>query len=74
MPRLADRTVLYTQEAADLSGLSRAHVARLIDRGLMPGYRLPLSKHRRVPLEAFREWLIEHGMSTAKVDKKRGVK
>ncbi len=74
MTRLADRTVLTTTEAAGVSGLSRPHVSRLIDRGLMPGYRVPGTLHRRVPLEAFREWLLKHGMSTVEIDKKRGVK
>jgi len=33
-----------------------------IDTGLLPGYRIPGSKVRRVPVEDLRRFMLKHGM------------
>ncbi len=43
-------TVLTPAEAAELLGLSRPFVVRLLDEGDIPSERLPGSRHRRVKL------------------------
>jgi excisionase family DNA binding protein len=43
-------TVLTPAEAAQLLGLSRPFVVRLLDEGEIPSERLPRSRHRRVRL------------------------
>jgi excisionase family DNA binding protein len=43
-------TVLTPAEAAELLGLSRPFVVRLLDDGEIPSERLPRSRHRRVRL------------------------
>jgi excisionase family DNA binding protein len=40
--------LLTTTEAARLLGCSASTVRRMIDLGALRGYRIPLSKHRRV--------------------------
>jgi excisionase family DNA binding protein len=42
---------LTPAEAAELLGLSRPFVARLLERGAIPSELLPESRHRRVKLE-----------------------
>lgn len=44
-------TVLTPAEAAELLGLSRPFVVRLLDEGVIPSERLPRSTHRRVRLD-----------------------
>ena len=43
-----NNTLLTTTEAARILGCSANTVRRLIDTGVLNGYRLPGSKHRRV--------------------------
>lgn len=43
-------TTLTPAEAAELLGLSRPFVVRLLDDGVIPSQRLPGSRHRRVLL------------------------
>lgn len=40
--------LLTTTQAAELLGCSASTVRRLIDNAVLRGYRVPLSKHRRV--------------------------
>lgn len=42
--------LLTPTEAAELLGVSRPYVARLIDAGAIPAERLPNSRHRRIRL------------------------
>ncbi|NKY99641.1 helix-turn-helix domain-containing protein [Nocardiopsis alborubida] len=48
---LASETCLTPAEAAELLGLSRPFVVRLLDAGEIPSERLPDSRHRVVRLE-----------------------
>lgn len=47
---LPSEVALSPAEAADLLGLSRPFVVRLLDEGEIPSERLPRSRHRRVLL------------------------
>lgn len=47
---LASDVSLTPAEAAELLGLSRPFVVRLLDEGVIPSERLPRSRHRRVRL------------------------
>lgn len=52
--------MLTTQQAADLMGCSRPHVAMLIDAGCLPGAVRTPKGHRRVPESSVLQWLQEH--------------
>lgn len=47
---LPSDAMLTPAEAAELLGLSRPFVARLLDEGEIPSERLPSSRHRRIRL------------------------
>ena len=47
---LASEVALSPAEAAELLGLSRPFVVRLLDDGALPSHALPRSRHRRVLL------------------------
>ncbi|MGA2307756.1 MAG: excisionase family DNA-binding protein [Acidimicrobiales bacterium] len=49
-PSRPAETILTPAEAAQLLGLSRPFVVRLLDDGEIPSERLPGSRHRRVRL------------------------
>jgi excisionase family DNA binding protein len=49
---LPSEVALTPAEAAELLGLSRPFVVRLLDQGEIPSERLPRSRHRRVLLSA----------------------
>lgn len=53
-------TMLTTQEAAQLMGCSRPHVAMLIDTGCLDGAVRTPKGHRRVPLASVQKWLLTH--------------
>ncbi len=48
---LPSDAMLTPAEAAELLGLSRSFVARLLDEGEVPSDRLPNSRHRRIRLD-----------------------
>ena len=57
--------VFSTGDIAKITGSSVRKVADWIDSGEMPGsFRLPHSKHRRVPEQSFRDFLKMSGMPT----------
>jgi len=47
---LPTETLLTPTEAAELLGVSRPYVVRLLDAGTIPAERLPNSRHRRIKL------------------------
>lgn len=61
-------TMLTTQEAAQLIGCSRPHVAMLIDTGRLNGAERTPKGHRRVPLASVQTWLLTHPPAPADVD------
>lgn len=62
MPKPRTEKAHYdTGELARLLGLSRSTVIKMVDRGHLPGYRLPGPLGpRRVPRLALLEWATEH--------------
>lgn len=51
-----------TGEVAVVLGISQASVTRLFDQGLLRGYRVPLSQHRRIPVTALWQFLEQQGI------------
>lgn len=51
-----------TGEAAAICDLSMQTIIRAIDRGDLPGFRIPGSTHRRIPGLRLREWMERHGI------------
>ena len=52
MERMKSGASLTVSEAADLLGVSPATIRRAVDRGDLPGFRIPGSTHRRISKEA----------------------
>jgi len=42
------KEVFTTGEVARISGLAVSTVVRLVDTGVLPGFKVPHSKHRRI--------------------------
>lgn len=55
-------TLLSTGRIARICEVSQRTVSKWIDEGWLQGFRIPNSKHRRVPLEVFRRFVLEHRM------------
>lgn len=58
----AGEPALTTTEAARRIGCTPRYVCILIDTGKLIGYRLPYSKHRRIPAAALEDFLKHHGI------------
>lgn len=58
--RSADRQVYTTGEIAVLFGVAAGTVSKWIDRGLLKGFRIPGSMHRRVTYAALEAFAREH--------------
>ena len=56
------KTVLTTRDAAQISGLSRTQVIRCFDEGILPGWRIPGSKHRRIPRDRLLDFMRQHNI------------
>lgn len=54
------KEVYTTGELGAILRISRAAVAHAIDRGDMPGFRVPLSRLRRVTHKQLLRWLEAH--------------
>ena len=54
--------ILTTGEAALLSGVSQQTVIRWLDDGLLPGWKIPGSSHRRVHREVLKQFCHDHGI------------
>jgi excisionase family DNA binding protein len=58
-PAFAVKPLYTTAELARLIGVSPKVIANLVDNGLIKGFRIPGSRHRRIPHEAAVAWLKE---------------
>lgn len=65
------KPVYTTAEAAEASGISPQVVIRQFDRGDLLGYRVPGSRHRRIPAANLRAWMVRHGIPTDRLDRAR---
>lgn len=54
------KTTFTTGEVAKVLAISQQTVIKLIDSGQLPGYRVPLSKFRRVSYQSLVAWLRAH--------------
>jgi excisionase family DNA binding protein len=54
------KTSYTTTEAAKLCGISPNMVLCAFDRGDLLGFRIPGSKHRRIPAANLRHWMERH--------------
>lgn len=54
--------VLTTGEAARIAGISLNSIIRCIDRGLLPGFKVPGSTHRRVRKDDLERFMRIHNM------------
>ncbi len=55
-------STLTTSDAAVYAGVTTATVRRWLDRGILPGWKLPGSKHRRVHADDLVRFLEEYRM------------
>lgn len=53
---------LTTAQAAKVTGVSARTVAKWYDEGLVKGFKIPGSTHRRVSLASLRELLVNCGL------------
>jgi len=56
------QTAVSPREAARISGLSHATIARCFDKGLLKGYKIPGSRFRRIPIANLHRFLRAHGI------------
>lgn len=56
------KEALTPGQVAKVCHTSPRMVNKWVDTGLLEGYRLPGSRHRRIPREALIRFLKEHGM------------
>lgn len=57
---LEDLKVFTTSQVAGLLGVSSNTIRELFDCGKLRGYRFPGKKHRYVPRDALRRFLLEY--------------
>lgn len=56
------KNILTSGDIAKLLGVSPRTVCKLIDGGDLPGFRIPGSKHRRVPLSNYNAFAVAKGL------------
>lgn len=54
--------ILTTAKAAEIAGVSLQTMIRWVDRGTVPGFRIPGSTHRRVVRDGLIKFLLDHKM------------
>ena len=55
-----EKDLLTTGDVARACGVSQATVIRWVDSGLLSGFKIPGSRHRRIPREQMRRFMEEH--------------
>jgi len=58
-----------TGQVAKIFKVSRRAIGKWVDSGRLRGYRVPGSRHRRIPREYLAEFLIENGMDSKGLEK-----
>lgn len=53
---------LTTGQVAMVTGISQQQVIRCFDAGDLKGFKVPMSRYRRVPVKAVAEWAERHGL------------
>ncbi len=62
------KSVLTTGQAAKICKVSPRTVSKWLDNGLLQGYRIPGSDHRRVPVGELVGFMKKHGIPLAGMD------
>lgn len=65
----SDNLLFKTTEAARISGLSLNTIIRSMEKGLLKGFRIPGSRHRRIPEAALREFLVQNRIPTEELER-----
>jgi hypothetical protein len=60
---------LSTGQISELTGVKVTIIQRQFDRGLLKGFHVPGSNHRRVPVANVREWMVNLNIPTDKLDR-----
>jgi hypothetical protein len=58
------KEIFTTGDIARICAVSSRTVAKWFNAGVLEGYRIPMSKDRRVPRESLLRFMREHGIST----------
>jgi excisionase family DNA binding protein len=66
-PRKPQRDWVSTLEAARLLGICHMTVIRRFDAGDLQGFRVPGSRHRRIPRLALEDYAVRHGIPLAEL-------
>jgi two-component system, OmpR family, response regulator RpaA len=59
---------LTTGDCCRITGLSQQTIIRAIDKGLLKGFKVPGSKHRRVTTEALKEFMVTNNIPLTKLE------
>lgn len=57
-----DKDVLTTGEVAKICNVAARTVSKWFDSGKIDGYRIPGSRDRRIPVQALKSFMLEHGI------------
>ena len=68
MPKQAD--ILTTSQVSRTIGMSVRTVCRLIDSGMLRGWAIPGSKHRRVARADLESFMADHGIPISEAKSK----
>jgi len=66
---VGESETMSPQQAADFLGISRQHMTRLLDAGMLPFTRKPGSKHRVIPSRAVVELAGSRKAAKQRLDK-----
>ena len=61
-----------TGEAAKVCRCSQQTIIRCFDKQMLKGYRIPGSRFRRIPPDALRAFMDEHGIPTDRLGSETG--
>ncbi len=62
------KNVLTTGNVAKICNVAPRTVSKWVDDGALPGYRLPESKDRRIPIASLRSFMEKHSIPTKPLD------
>jgi excisionase family DNA binding protein len=65
---VGESEAMSPQQAADFLGISRQHMTRLLDAGLLPFTRKPNSTHREIPSRAVVEFAVSRQAAKRRTD------
>lgn len=69
---MLDDGVLTTGRVAEVCRVSARTVSKWFDLGLLPGYRIPCSRERRIPIRSLFTFMQQYGIPTDRLLAARG--